>query len=75
MFNILIVIIVILLAGTAIVLMIRYTANQNRRCPYCQLEFVTDLFMIKKNALPVCPFCHQWILVTKSFNKYIVKKL
>ena len=54
--NIIIAVIVILLAGIAIVLIIRYTANQNLRCPYCQLEFVTDLFMIKENALLVCPF-------------------
>ena len=72
-----IVVIAIFLLGIVIVItiMIKYTTNQNIRCPDCQLEFVTELFMIQNNALLVCPFCRQWILATKSSDRYLTKKL
>jgi len=75
MSSIIIAVIVILLISIAIIMMIKYTASQSLTCPHCQLEFVTDLFQIQDKALLTCPFCHRWILVTKSFEKYVAKKL
>lgn len=75
MSTIIIAVIVILLLSVAIVMMVKYAANKTLRCPHCQLEFATDLFLIQDNSLLVCPFCHRWIWVTKSLDNYIAKKL
>lgn len=75
MSTIIIVVILALLVTITIVLMIKYRANKNIRCPNCQLEFATDLFLLQDKALLVCPFCHRWVLVTELFEKYITKKL
>lgn len=72
---IIIAVVVILFVSIALVLMIKYAANQSLRCPHCELEFDTNLFLIKNNALLVCPFCQRWILATKSFDRYVAKKL
>jgi hypothetical protein len=75
MSTIIIAVIVILLFVVAILMMIRYAANKTLMCPHCQLEFATDLFLIQDNGLLGCPFCHRWIIVRKTFDKYVTKKL
>lgn len=65
----------VLLASIVTVLMVKYVAAQNLKCPHCQLEFVKDLFLIQDNTLLVCPFCHRWVLVVKSFDRYVPKKI
>jgi len=59
----------------AILLKINYSAEQKITCPYCQLEFVADLFLLGSSTLIICPFCHRWITVTKSYDRYIARKL
>lgn len=72
---IIIAVVALLLLSVAIILTINYTANQSITCPHCQLEFITDLFQIRGRALLTCPFCHNWILVTKAFEEYMAEKL
>ena len=66
---------ILLFTVIAIAMMVKYTANQNLICPHCELEFTTDLFVIMGNSLLACPFCRRWVLVVKSFNSYVTKKL
>ena len=75
MMPIIIAVIVTFFASVVLVLMIKFTAGQNIMCPHCKLEFATDLFLIGNSGLATCPFCHQWISVTKSSGIVIVKKL
>ena len=75
MMPIIVAVVVILFIAIALALMIKYASNQSLRCPHCGLEFDTDLFLVQNHALLVCPFCQQWILATKSTDKYVAKKL
>jgi len=75
MIPVIIAVIVTFFASVVLVLMVKLMANQNIMCPHCKLEFVTDLFLIGNSGLVACPFCHQWISVTKSSGIVVVKKL
>ena len=72
---IVVVVTILLIAVIAITMMVKYTASQNLRCPHCKLEFTADLFEILDNSLLVCPFCRRWVVATKSFDRYVTKKL
>ena len=73
MSSIIAIVVGVLIVVIVALLMVKYRENQNLMCPHCQLEFVSDLFLIQDNCLLACPFCHHWILVTKSFDKYVTK--
>ena len=75
MISIILAVVIIMFICIATVMMVKYVANKNLMCPHCKLEFSKDLFLIGDNALLVCPFCHRWVQVTKSSEKYIAKKL
>jgi len=57
-----------------ILLSLRFSHDQPLVCPFCQIGFTTDLYFLQQNALTACPFCHQWMVVTRVGNKNVVKK-
>jgi uncharacterized paraquat-inducible protein A len=71
------IIVLVLVLGiiVAIVMAIDYSANQHIKCPYCDLEFMTDLLLLKDSTLSQCPFCHKWITVRKMRDRLIARKL
>lgn len=70
-----IVLVIVLGVIVAIVMTLNYSANQNIKCPYCELEFMTDLLLLKDNTISQCPFCHRWITVRKLQDRLVAKKL
>lgn len=73
----LIIIIFIILVGiiVAIILSIHIQPNQPLKCPHCQLEFITDLFIFQESALVQCPFCNKWMTAKKKQKKYQARKI
>ena len=61
--------------AVVILLSLKYKSNQALRCPYCQLDFTADLFLLGQNTLVSCPFCQKWMVVTKMADRNVVKKL
>ncbi|MCK5402931.1 hypothetical protein KAI60_02350 [Candidatus Bathyarchaeota archaeon] len=70
-----IILIILIILVIAILLKINYKAEQKIRCPFCQLEFVADLFILGSSTLVICPFCHKWLSVKKFQDKYIIRRL
>ena len=58
-----------------VLLSLNYKSSQALKCPYCQLDFTTDLFFLKQSTLIACPFCRRWMLVTRVMDRNIIKKL
>ena len=75
MFPIVIVFVVLIGVIVAVILSIRINPNQSLECPHCQLEFVSDLFLLQENALVQCPFCHKWMTAQKVREKYHARKI
>lgn len=59
----------------AVVLSIHVKPNQQLKCPHCELEFVSDLFLFQESALVQCPFCHKWMSAKKVRERYQTKKI
>ena len=59
----------------AIVMTLKYSANQHIKCPHCELEFTTDLLLFQDNTLSLCPFCHRWIMVRRIQDRLVARKL
>jgi len=59
----------------AIILSIHIRPNQPLRCPHCQLEFTSDLFLFQENALVQCPFCHRWMTAQKIKERYQARRI
>ncbi len=70
-----IILIILIICVIALLLKINYKAEQKIRCPFCQLEFVANLFILGSSTLVICPFCHKWLAVTKFQDKYIIRRL
>ena len=74
MSGVIIAISVILVIIVAIILKLKYSADQHLLCPHCKLEFTADLLLFMDNSMNQCPFCHKWVLVKKIQNGLEVKK-
>ena len=68
-------IVAIVVIAVIILLSLKYNNDQDLKCPYCQLDFTTDLFFLGENALVSCLFCHRWMIVSRISNKNVVKKI
>ncbi|MEM2094036.1 MAG: hypothetical protein QXI32_01910 [Candidatus Bathyarchaeia archaeon] len=64
---------VVVLCG-AILLSLKPSHDQPLVCPFCNIGFTADLYFFQQNTLTACPFCHQWMVVTRVGNKNIAKK-
>lgn len=74
MSSLIIVVGVILAIIVGIVLTLTYSADQNIKCPHCELEFATDLLLLMNNSMAQCPFCHKWITIRKLQDRLEVKR-
>ena len=63
------------IAIVVIILSLKYHSNQALRCPVCLLDFTSDLFLLGQNTLVSCPFCHQWLTVTRTDDKNVARRL
>jgi len=58
-----------------LLLSLKYKSSQALKCPYCQLDFTTDLFFLKQSTLVACPFCRRWMMVTRMMDRNVIRKL
>ena len=63
------------IAIVVILLSLKYHSNQALRCPVCMLDFTADLFLLGQSTMVSCPFCHQWLTVTRTDGKNVVRRL
>lgn len=68
-------IVAVVIIVVVLLLSLNYKNSQALKCPYCQLDFTTDLFFLKQNTLVACPFCRRWMMVTRVMDRNIIKKL
>ena len=68
-------IVVVVIIVVIVLLSLNYRNAQSLKCPYCDLDFTTDLFLLGQSGMVSCPFCHRWMVVNREANRNIAKKL
>jgi hypothetical protein len=68
-------VVVLVITLSVLILGLNYEKSQNLRCPYCDLEFTSDIYFIGKSTVRSCPFCHRWMIVTRMGDRNIVRRL
>ncbi len=68
-------IVAVVIVVVVVLLSLNYRNSQSLKCPYCNLDFTADLFLLGQNGIVSCPFCHRWMVVSREADKNIVKKL
>lgn len=68
-------IVAVVIIVVIVLLSLNYRNGQSLKCPYCDLDFTTDLFLLGQSGMVSCPFCHRWMVVNREANRNIAKKL
>jgi uncharacterized Zn-finger protein len=68
-------IVAVVIIVVIVLLSLNYRNAQSLKCPYCDLDFTTDLFLLGQSAIVSCPFCHRWMVVSREANRNTAKKL
>ena len=68
-------IVAVVIVVVVLLLSLNYKNGQSLKCPYCNLDFTTDLFLLGQSGVVSCPFCHRWMVVSREAERNTVKKL